>query len=584
MHANALSVLAGATQLFGAALGVGSAIAGYNIGAAYYGGLVLVLPCFYLSLRLSSKARRLRLLDTTRSRWGMPKEEDRDLRTIRRYFDRTREETSRPTAVIDEQTWSDLDMDAVYTRIDRTFSRIGECVLYRMLRSPTGDGEELRERNDTVERIRRDSRLRDSLDEALLGLGRPSGHGLLSLLWEALPSRGAVRHVYSALAALALISLAVPAVLNAASLLIVPFGVFCVNVLVHYLTRRKFAHLIPAVTELSSLLRSGREILSRPVPGIETHRARIEPCVSATKRIASRTRLLLRSSGALGFDLTEIFYEYAKLFFLIEIRSFHAIIQEINRSIEQLRRLYHLVGELDALQSVASYRHSLSSYSTPEFLESGLHLEIHDAVHPLLDEPVPNSLVLDGRGTILTGSNMAGKSTFLRTLGINVLLAETLFMSLCSRYRCSFFRLLSSISTTDTLLEGKSRYYAESERLLEIIGESEVDPPLFCLIDEVLSGTNTAERSRASFAILEHLSHRNVLAVVATHDTALADMLDGAYTNHHFSDRLGPTGLEFDYSLKPGRATTTNAIRLLEYLGYPVEITVKARSPHRPVR
>ena len=173
---------------------------------------------------------------------------------------------------------------------------------------------------------------------------------------------------------------------------------------------------------------------------------------------------------------------------------------------------------------------------------------------------------------------MAGKSTFLRTLGVNVLLSQTLCMCFASEYVGCFYRIVSSISKIDSLLEGKSYYFAECERLLKIVNISTADLPSLCLIDEVLSGTNSHERIRASKAILKYLYGKNLICVVATHDVEMAKSLDHLYENYHFSGEVDHGGLTFDYELKKGVVGTSNAIQLLAYLEYPREIIDDARS------
>jgi DNA mismatch repair ATPase MutS len=242
-----------------------------------------------------------------------------------------------------------------------------------------------------------------------------------------------------------------------------------------------------------------------------------------------------------------------------------------------LRELFVILGELDALQSVASYRASLTTYAEPEFIEDKVRLEISEAKQPLLDNPVPASISFEKSVVIITGSNMGGKSTFLRNIGNNVLLAQTIATTVSSSYRGSFFRIITSISRTDDLIAGKSYYYVEAERILSAIRSFSDEIPALCIIDELLSGTNSAERLRASEAIIRYLSTQNTLAIIATHDIELADRLDGTCDFYHFTDNVDDTGMKFDYLLKPGVATTRNAITLLEFLGYPEEIIRKAR-------
>ena len=173
---------------------------------------------------------------------------------------------------------------------------------------------------------------------------------------------------------------------------------------------------------------------------------------------------------------------------------------------------------------------------------------------------------------------MSGKSTFLRNVGSNVLLAQTIATCPASYYRGSLFRVMTSISRTDDVIAGKSFYFVEAERILKAIKSLDNRIPSLCIIDELLSGTNSSERLRASDAIIHYLLRQNALVICATHDLELIDRLNGLCDLYHFTGTADETGLKFDYLLKPGPATTQNAIELLEYLGYPEEIVKQAKN------
>jgi DNA mismatch repair ATPase MutS len=202
---------------------------------------------------------------------------------------------------------------------------------------------------------------------------------------------------------------------------------------------------------------------------------------------------------------------------------------------------------------------------------------VKDAKQPLLNNPVPFSVTIDKNIVLITGSNMGGKSTFLRTIGNNVLLAQTIATTVAAHYDAALFRIVTSISRTDDLVAGKSFYYVEAERILNTINSFSVKIPTLCIIDEMLSGTNSVERLHASKAIIQYLGKQNSLTIIATHDLELAGRLNGTCDFYHFTSSVDENGLKFDYLLKPGIATTRNAIELLKYLGYPKEITENAQ-------
>lgn len=192
--------------------------------------------------------------------------------------------------------------------------------------------------------------------------------------------------------------------------------------------------------------------------------------------------------------------------------------------------------------------------------------------HPLIKDAVPNSIEINESGIIITGSNMSGKSTFLRTFGVNVLFSQTICTCLCEKYEGSFFKVITSISPDDNIMGGKSYYMAEAEAILRIIKNCDGENPSLCIIDEIFRGTNPVERISAACEILDYLPEHFATAIVATHDIELADMVKHHYDCYYFTEDVGKEGLEFDYKIKKGIIKTRNAIKLLKFLGYPEEI------------
>ena len=201
--------------------------------------------------------------------------------------------------------------------------------------------------------------------------------------------------------------------------------------------------------------------------------------------------------------------------------------------------------------------------------------KLTDVRHPLVEDAVPNTITLrPGRGSAITGSNMSGKSTFLRTIGVATVMAQTLNTCLAAKYDAPVFHVRSCIGRADDLLTGKSYYIVEVESLLGLVGASGGSSPHLFLLDELFRGTNAVERIAAGQAVLQELviaAHRPKPHVVlaATHDGELVDLLAGIYTAYHFGDAVAADGLLFDHRLVPGRATTRNAIALLRLHGAP---------------
>ena len=195
--------------------------------------------------------------------------------------------------------------------------------------------------------------------------------------------------------------------------------------------------------------------------------------------------------------------------------------------------------------------------------------------HPLLETPVANSAVFR-RHTLFTGSNASGKSTFIKALAVNAILAQTLGVCAARAFTLPRALAVSSMAVSDNLCAGDSYFVAELKSLRRLLACAQTGTPCLCFIDEILKGTNTVERIAASAAVLRHLAGCRCLCFVATHDRELTEMLAGLYENRHFSEQVGPEGVTFDYLLREGPAHTRNAIALLAQLGFPAKVTQAA--------
>jgi len=185
-----------------------------------------------------------------------------------------------------------------------------------------------------------------------------------------------------------------------------------------------------------------------------------------------------------------------------------------------------------------------------------------DLFHPLVESPVTNSISTT-KSVLLSGSNASGKSTFLKSVAINQILAQTIYTCLSRETKTVFSKVLSSMALNDSILNNESYFIVEIKSLKRIFEELG-DIPVMCFIDEVLRGTNTIERIAASSKILEKLSEENCLVFAATHDIELTELLKEILDNYHFSEVVEDEDVIFDYKLKTGATNTSNAIKLLK--------------------
>jgi DNA mismatch repair ATPase MutS len=239
----------------------------------------------------------------------------------------------------------------------------------------------------------------------------------------------------------------------------------------------------------------------------------------------------------------------------------------------EFHSLYKCIGELDLALCVLSFRKSLEVYSIPEFHEQNAII-FEDLFHPLITSPVKNSGIFMN-DSLITGSNASGKSTFIKALAINGILAQTIYTTTAQKFKTRFSIIITSMAMRDDLLAGDSYFIAEVKSLKRIIDLIQ-KYHCTCFIDEILRGTNTIERIASSSSVLEYLHSQDCLCIVASHDIELTKILADKFDNYHFCEQITNDEVNFDYKLKSGPSTTKNAIKLLGLLGFNPEIVKSA--------
>ncbi|MCA9634661.1 MAG: hypothetical protein KC420_01355 [Myxococcales bacterium] len=234
------------------------------------------------------------------------------------------------------------------------------------------------------------------------------------------------------------------------------------------------------------------------------------------------------------------------------------------------------LAELEALASIAGYAYERPADPFPELVDEGPRLRGEELRHPLLPECVANSVDLGDplRVLMISGSNMSGKSTLLRTVGINAVLALAGAPVRARRLELSPLAIGATMRVEDSLREASSRFYAELHRLRILMDRAQAgDPPLLFLLDEIFHGTNSHDRKIGAEAIIRALVEAGAIGLVTTHDLALAEAitdLGARAENVHFQDEVVDGRLVFDYRMRPGIVQRSNALALMRAVGLEV--------------
>lgn len=244
--------------------------------------------------------------------------------------------------------------------------------------------------------------------------------------------------------------------------------------------------------------------------------------------------------------------------------------QWINNYGNKLEYWLKQIGELESLISLQVLMQTKIGVSMPVIVdEQKPVLEFQEAYHPLLvsEDAVANSFKMDRQVAIITGSNMSGKTTFLRTIGINLVLAYAGGPVLAKSFTCSLMQLFTSMRIEDDI-EGISTFYGELLRIKEIVEENRTGKVMIALIDEIFKGTNSLDRIIGARETVKQLSSYNIFTLITTHDFELCELENEvSCTNYHFEEYYQDDKIKFDYRIKDGRSKTTNAQYLLKMVG-----------------
>ncbi len=494
---------------------------------------------------------------------------------------------------LDDITWNDLGMDEIFKRMNYTLSASGEEYLYYTLRTLRQSGEELAHLEETICFFMEhpDQRVKVQLAARKLGYtGKYSLYDYLDNL-DLLGERSSRKHILCDVLFLPLIGL----LWVNFSTAILGIAVLVIYNIVSYFKEK--GEIDPYITSFSYIMRlmqscGDLEKVHAPVCSREWERIRkARAGLQGMKRNSGWVMSPYR--GNASGDILAIFMDYVRMVFHVDLIKFNGMLKVLRGHQEDVDTLIQVMGYVETAIAVGIFRISLEAsgaedgegngelreagreWCVPEFIgEEGIVLEA--GYHPLLNNPVKNGIAA-GRGVLLTGSNASGKSTFLKMVALNAILAQTVHTCAAARYRAPFFQVYSSMALRDDMGSGESYYIVEIKALKRILdAAAQRKGRILCFVDEVLRGTNTVERIAASTQILKSLGSSGILCFAATHDIELTELLQKDFDNYHFEEEVREGDIFFNYRLKEGKATTRNAIRLLELMGYDQAVIQRA--------
>lgn len=536
-------------------------------------GVILIFIFIFLLINYRKKKARQKALNDLVSNWGKQKKDEFHFGSIEKYFKNNNHKKD-TFHIISDRCATDIDINETFKIVDRTCSKIGQQYLYYKLRTIENKSKLIKfsrlthffEENEIL-------RLKVQLELTQINSND-------SYYFEELVTSGPVEKpkiiwlIYS-LSVLSLSFVLLGIFFPIFFIFLIP--ILVINMAFHYKNKWNVSNYIGGVSQLSKILNVSKNIATC---NEIKHHFKDTSFIKEIEKIKLKTAFIsfeknIENEFAIAFWLVS---EFIKVLFNLEYIIFHSFIASITRKKGELEKMFHFIGEIDSAISTASLKASDYELCCPKFTDEK-KLIATEVSHPLIKDCVVNDLSLIDKSLLLTGSNMSGKTSFIRTISINSILAQTLNICFAKEYIAPFFKLYSSIRITDDLLENTSYYLEEVLTIKELIDVSKTKEPCLFVLDEIFKGTNTIERVSGGKAILSYLNKGNNIVLVSTHDIELTDILSQEkFELFHFSEQIENNELTFDHKLKEGKLKTRNAIKILELYNYPAEVIKDART------
>lgn len=511
-------------------------------------------------------------IERLKASFGEVKDGPFDFEMIATFF--RNKDNSEAFQILSDKTCNDLDFEELFRFIDRTNSRVGQQFLYNRLRTISSGTKNITRNEEIISRISEDEVFRVKIQRELTRLSDFKAYHLSSLFQEEHihpPKHFFILRLLS-FASIMLLGL----VLFNIQFIFALIAVFVINLGIHLWNKKNLFKYLQSIPQLLRLNRIASflhkdEMLNK-----------INPDLNQSIKVINQVRnrmLFFQLEGKLQGDLAVIFwgtFELVKTLFLLEPILLFNVLKRLNTKRKEIEAVFSFIGEVDSLISIASLRKGSDSFCIPTINEKNNKIVAEEIYHPLIQNCVANNISVSDKSVLLTGSNMSGKTTFIRSVGLNLITALTINTCFAKSFTLPVLRIFSAIRISDDLMNDKSYYFEEVLTIKEMLEKSSSDKPNLFLLDEIFKGTNTVERIAAGKATLSHLAKNGNIVFVSTHDIELADMLAEEYELYHFSEMIDKKSVDFDFKLKQGKLKNRNALRILEINDYPKDVISEA--------
>lgn len=535
----------------------------------YMGAFLLILIFFAIRVHFAKKEETEKLRKRIKRSWGnVPNREyeTKEFELIPFYYKKTKGEGY----TVDDITWNDLNMDNIYMLMNHSQTSIGDEYLYKMLRCPQENSDLLNENEVYINYFEENNDKAWDIQEKFARIGRTKNISLYEYINRLTEVKKGSNIAHYFCIALFIASIALFCIEPAIGILVLMITAG-INVISYFSYKAKIESYFLCVKYLVNIINIGEAI------EITVKDKELIPLIEKIGKLSKELKTIRKgifwlTSSSMSGSIIDVFMDYVRMFLHVDIIKFNSVLQMTVQKMDVIDELYENIGRLETCISIASFRKMLPYYSKPEFVnEKKCSISFEEIYHPSIEGAVVNDLK-ESKCVLITGSNASGKSTFLKTVAINAILAQTINTCTASSYSGNFFEIYSSMALRDDLESNESYYIVEIKSLKRILDNISEDKHILCFVDEVLRGTNTVERIAASSRILKNFAENNVMCFAATHDIELTHILEDYYSNYHFEEELEDNNILFNYKLFKGRATSRNAIKLLGIIGYDEKI------------
>ncbi|MCO6216937.1 MutS family DNA mismatch repair protein [Staphylococcus epidermidis] len=459
---------------------------------------------------------------------------------------------------IDDKTWSDLNMDTLFHKINFNFTAIGEMRLYATLRGMFKVNQ-----TSLINMFKENKVFRLNVSYILSKIGKnvyplfpdqmlPTKRNILLMFCPLLPFIGFAFIFF------------IP---SKGILICLTFMIL--NAILSFKLKKSYDQDLKSIFYTANVIKQSQalsKIESTPAISVDfTH-------FKASRRFSG---LLARVESQ---DMASSIIMFIKLVFMIDYVLFHLIQRSYFKYQEEVMACYDYISILDNHYSIAMYQHTLTHYCYPKINHNINGLQMKSIIHPLLDEEnaIANTIDISNH-ILLTGSNASGKSTFMKAVALNLILAQSIQTATAHSFIYQPGYVMTSMANVDDVLSGDSYFMSELKSIRRLFNTHQCNK-IYCFIDEIFKGTNTTERIAASESVLSYLDNQKAYQVIAaTHDVELSTLLENTYNNYHFNESIQENRIFFDYKIKPGKANTRNAIELLRITQFPIDIYQRAQ-------